>query len=70
MNSVKKICGRILIVDDEDIVHKTLKRLLKSQGHIIDSAYCGTDALKMIDNDYELVICDLQMPDMTEERDK
>lgn len=33
--------GRILIVDDEEIVHRALIRLLESDGYTIDSAYCS-----------------------------
>ncbi|GFO96152.1 acetoacetate metabolism regulatory protein AtoC ornithine/argininedecarboxylase inhibitor, ornithinedecarboxylase antizyme [groundwater metagenome] len=54
--------GRILIVDDEEIVHKTLKRLLRDEGYTIDSAYGGEEALSMLENDYDLIICDIRMP--------
>jgi PAS domain S-box-containing protein len=56
--------GQILIVDDEEIVHKTLKRILGDEGYTMDSAYGGEEALNMLDNDYDLIICDIRMPDM------
>lgn len=71
--------GHLLIVDDEEIVHLTLKRLLESEGYEIDSAYSGKEALdkfaecgmedakSTIDNrqsDYDLIILDIRMPDM------
>jgi len=40
--------GRILIVDDEEIVHLTLKRLLEPEGYSIDSAYGGEEALSKL----------------------
>ena len=40
--------GRILIADDEEIVHLTLKRLLEPEGYIVDSAYGGEEALRKL----------------------
>ncbi|MCJ7819862.1 MAG: response regulator, partial [Bacteroidales bacterium] len=54
----------ILIVDDEEIIHHTLKRQLKSGGYAIDSAYGGKDALRKINAGYDLIICDIRMPGM------
>jgi len=56
--------GRILVVDDEEIVHVTLKRLLEREGYAIDSAYSGIEALGKIDTDYDLLILDIRMPDL------
>ena len=58
------INGRILIADDEEIVHQTLKRLLGAEGYTIDSAYGGKETLERIDGEYELIICDIRMPDI------
>ena len=43
--SMNSKIGRILIVDDDEIVHLTLKRLLEPEGYFIDSAYGGEQAL-------------------------
>ncbi len=56
--------GRILVVDDEEIVHLTLKRLLEREGYAIDSAYGGIEALGKIDAGYDLLILDIRMPDL------
>lgn len=40
--------GRILIADDEEIVHLTLKRLLEPEGYTVDSAYSGEEALQKL----------------------
>jgi PAS domain S-box-containing protein len=56
--------GKILIVDDEEIVHLTLKRILVNEGYTIDSVYGGKEALELLDKDYDLIICDIRMPDM------
>jgi len=58
------INGRILIVDDEEIVHQTLKRLLGPNGYAIDSAYGGKEALEKIESEYDLIICDIRMPNI------
>ncbi len=56
--------GRILIVDDEEIVHLTLKRLLEPEGYAIDSAYGGKEALDRLATGYDLLILDIRMPDI------
>ncbi|MCJ7514451.1 MAG: PAS domain S-box protein, partial [Dehalococcoidia bacterium] len=61
---IKPEAGRILIADDEEIAHLTLKRLLEPQGYTIDSAYSGKEALAKIDTGYDLLILDVRMPDM------
>lgn len=55
---------KILVVDDEDIIHKTLKRILEGEGYLIDSAYSGKEGLQRIKSGYDLIICDICMPDM------
>ncbi|MDH5695058.1 MAG: PAS domain S-box protein [Dehalococcoidia bacterium] len=56
--------GRILVVDDEEIVHLTMRRLLEPDGYTIDSAYGGAEALSKIDAGYDLLILDIRMPDL------
>lgn len=56
---------RVLIVDDERILHQTLSRYLHDLGHKVDSAYEGPSALKMIKSkDYDLALVDILMPGM------
>ncbi|MGA1790791.1 MAG: sigma-54-dependent transcriptional regulator [bacterium] len=56
---------RILIIDDEKILHQTLSRYLHDLGHQVDSAYEGSSALKMIKSqDYDLALVDILMPGM------
>jgi DNA-binding NtrC family response regulator len=55
----------ILIVDDEDIVIRSCKRILADDQHVIDSATNGWDALKKVDEGrFDLVILDIMMPKM------
>ena len=54
---------RILLVDDEAIVHDTLGPYLSDAGHSVDHAHDGANALKMIeDTDYAVALVDIQMP--------
>lgn len=53
----------ILIVDDKAENIYSLKKLLESKGFSVDSALSGEDALKkVLNNDYALIILDVQMP--------
>lgn len=57
--------GKILIIDDEDMVRNYVRRALSSRGWEVSEASNGTSALKMVDaGDFAAVICDLKMPDM------
>jgi DNA-binding response OmpR family regulator len=57
--------ARILIVDDEPGVVAMLERAL--EGHDVVCADSGREALRRIlgDASYDLVLCDLMMPDLT-----
>ncbi|MCZ6635447.1 MAG: sigma-54 dependent transcriptional regulator, partial [bacterium] len=54
---------RILLADDETIVHQTIGDYLSECGHILDSAYDGDQALQTIEtSDYDLALIDVRMP--------
>ena len=55
----------ILIDDDEENTRLGLSKLLTQEGFVVDSAANGNDALKYLaDNQVNLVISDINMPDM------
>ena len=56
---------RILLAEDV-IVNQFLARvILESQGHSVDVANNGIEALELLDaNEYDLVLMDVQMPEM------
>lgn len=55
----------ILIVDDNQNNIYSLKKLLESKDFLVDTASSGEEALaKALNNDYSLIILDVQMPDM------
>jgi YesN/AraC family two-component response regulator len=56
----------ILIVDDEEYVLSSLKRLLRRDGYRILTALNGEEGFKLLsENDVQLVISDQRMPDMS-----
>lgn len=56
---------RILVVDDDDDVRELIGLALDGQGHAVDSAGSGHTALEQLARHaYDLVLCDLDMPDL------
>src|SRR5438045_2370431 len=56
----------ILIVDDEPLVCETLSMILKFEGHVVDEAGSGKEALAIFQpGKFDLVITDFFMPAMT-----
>jgi FixJ family two-component response regulator len=57
---------RILIIDDEEIVLESCKRVLEQEGHHVDCVSSGREGLeKLTKEEYSLVISDLKMPGMS-----
>ena len=56
----------ILVVDDDDLVCQTLTMLLQFDGHSVDAAASGAEALAVFEPDkFDLVFTDFFMPGMT-----
>jgi CheY-like chemotaxis protein/anti-sigma regulatory factor (Ser/Thr protein kinase) len=66
---IKKLSCRnlkILIIDDQEAVAKTVSEMLITLGHDVIYAVNEKEAVKkFIDNDIECVLCDLAMPEST-----
>jgi len=57
--------GRILVVDDEEIMRDVLSSLLGTEKYKVDLAETGTQALDMVrDREYSAVLLDLMLPDI------
>jgi CheY-like chemotaxis protein len=57
--------SRILVIDDEEIIHDSLKRILGRQGHQVDAAFGAPEAMELLAaRAYDLVITDLMMPEV------
>jgi len=60
--------GRILLMDDEEEIHRTVGRMLRLLGYEVESARNGVEALESYqtslegDDPYDLVIIDLTIP--------
>ena len=56
---------RILVVDDEPLVCLTLQILLAGEGHIVDAAKSGAEALALFEpGKFDMVFTDYLMPEM------
>ncbi len=56
--------GRILLVDDDRVVAKAIRRML--DGYAVEIAKSGPAALQLVENElFDVVICDMMMPEMT-----
>ncbi|HEX2278557.1 MAG TPA: GAF domain-containing protein [Candidatus Tectomicrobia bacterium] len=55
----------ILVVDDEPGITSALAYLLRRDGHRVDTAAHGRQALERLQHrDYDLILCDLRMPEL------
>ncbi|MCB9076824.1 MAG: response regulator [Anaerolineaceae bacterium] len=59
------LVGHLLVVDDNEMNRDMLSRRLKRQGHMVDVAVNGRDALTMMKQQpFDLVLLDIMMPEM------
>src|SRR5512135_3222545 len=57
--------GSILIIDDEEIIRESCRRVLEPEGYAVKTADSGGRGLKALAaGDVDLVLTDLKMPDM------
>jgi len=62
---MEKQKARILVVDDETIVHESCGRILREEGYEVETALSGQEALqKLKEKRYDLVLSDIKMPGM------
>jgi DNA-binding NtrC family response regulator len=55
--------AKILIIDDEEVIRMTLQEILEYEDYKVDTAADGKEGLdKILDNNYDAVICDIKMP--------
>jgi len=56
---------QILVIDDEELITKSLLKFLKSKGYNVTIANSGQAAMEKIkEADFDLIICDVRMPEM------
>ena len=57
--------ARILVVDDEEGIRKSLKAVLEEEGYLVDTAENGQEAIaKSKAGFYNLALVDIRLPDM------
>lgn len=61
----ERTTGRIIVVDDDTIVLKNLRRILEKSGHIVSTCLNPVRALEQIEDEpYDIAISDIKMPYM------
>lgn len=55
---------KILVVDDEELITKSLLKLLNKEGYNAIIARSGKEAIEKIKEEFDLIICDVRMPEM------
>jgi len=60
------VTRKILVVDDDPVVGKSIGRVLSNKGYAVISARNGEEALSKLDSEkYDLVFTDIKMPGMS-----
>jgi CheY-like chemotaxis protein len=56
---------KILVIDDEELITKSLLKLLNTEGYNATVVRSGKEALNRVkETDFDLIICDVRMPEM------
>jgi DNA-binding NtrC family response regulator len=56
---------RILVVDDDENIRKTLQIILEDEGYLVDLAATGNEAIEMTQQTvYNVALLDIRLPDM------
>lgn len=57
---------KILLIDDEDLVVRSISRLLSREGYDVTVCQNGEDAISKAETErFDLIVCDVRMPVMT-----
>ena len=57
---------KILVIDDEELIIKSLSKLLEKNGYEVFVAKNGQDAIVMAEEDnFDLILADIRIPGMT-----
>jgi len=55
--------GKILVIDDERPIRKTLSEILEFEKYTVDQAEDGEQGVEMaLKNEYDVILCDIKMP--------
>ncbi|MCX5697472.1 MAG: response regulator [Candidatus Omnitrophica bacterium] len=54
---------KILVIDDEELITKSLLRFLNKEGYLVTIAKSGAEAIEIVKGtDFDLIISDIRMP--------
>ena len=55
----------ILVVDDDELNQRMMRLILKREGHLVEAAFNGLDAVEAVKSKrFDIILMDLQMPEM------
>lgn len=55
---------KIMVVDDDQDIREVIQVLLSSEGYNVIEASNGKEALELVNDDTDLIILDVMMPEM------
>ncbi|HSH67305.1 MAG TPA: response regulator, partial [Bacteroidia bacterium] len=56
---------KILIIDDEKSIRKTLREILEYEKYLVDEATDGMEGISLLQKEkYDVILCDIKMPKM------
>lgn len=56
---------RILIVDDDENIRKTMQTILEDEGYVVDLATTGNEAIELTQEEtYNIALLDIRLPDI------
>ena len=61
---MKKGITKILIADDDAMVRTTVSKILEMFGHYVDTVSNGKSVIDIVNDSYDVIILDINMPDM------
>ena len=62
---MKTKAKKVLVVDDDPVVIRLVKEILKTNGFAVETAKDGIDAMIMVKNDkFDLIVLDIMMPEL------
>ena len=56
--------NKVLIADDDAMVRTTVSKILKMFGYEVETAVDGYEVVEKIDDTFDVVILDINMPEM------
>ncbi len=56
---------KILVVDDEAVIRDVCCQILEAEGYSVTAVPSGKEALHVIGEDFDAVVTDIMMPDMS-----